>query len=552
MLSHIDIRNFTIIPTLSLAFSPGMTVLTGETGAGKSIILNALSLALGARAKKNCVRDESVPAEITVSFHIDENGLAAKWLKSEELAEHNDCVIRRVIYADGRSKSTINGRPCSLSTTKQLAENLIHIHSQHQQQQLLKAAWQGECVDHFADHHKLLQNVAEHSKHWQALEKQIQAAQNNNQDHSHEQALIEYQLAELRELEPVDGEWDKLNEQYDCLSQVQAIQSATEQSLQDCNERDDNNAQQLLEASVERLQQLSIKNPTLQNGIELLKNAVIHCQEACDEISRFAASAESDDALLSKLNNRLEKLDKIARKHQISPKQLPEQLIKLEQKLHALTHLDEHLETLREEQQTVFDSYQTAAKKLTQSRKKAAKKLSQQITADIHKLNMPGSQFQIDLQARNQQPHKLGNEAMQFKLSTQPNKPPVALGEIASGGELSRITLTLMLATAQSTQMPIFIFDEIDVGMGGQTAKLVGKLIQGLSDRSQVFCITHLPQVAALGHNHFRIDKALDDSVVTSTITLLQKKERIEELARMTSGDQLTDAALAHASSLVE
>jgi DNA repair protein RecN (Recombination protein N) len=552
MLSHIDIRNFTIIPTLSLEFSPGMTVLTGETGAGKSIILNALSLALGARAKKNLVRDESVPAEITLSFHVDEQGLAVKWLEQQNLAEGSDCIIRRVIYADGRSKSSINGRPCSLSTTKELAEHLIHIHSQHQQQQLLKPAWQGECVDHFAGHDKLLTAVNAAAETWQELAAEITAAEADTQDHSHELALIDYQLTELRDLAPVEKEWQQLSQQHDCLAQAHTIQAATEQSLLDCRDKDNNNAQLLLESAVERLQQLPVKNKSLSNAIQMLKDAAIHCQEACDEIANFAQTTESDEESMAELNTRLEKLDKVARKHHISPNELPQQLIYLEEKLHSLTHRDEHIAELKAQQATCFDQYQAAAKKLTQSRKKAAKKLAQQITTDIQQLNMPGSSFEIALNPRPQQPNKLGAESLQFQLSTQPNKPPQALADIASGGELSRITLTLMLATAQATQMPIFIFDEIDVGMGGQTAKLVGQLIQSLSAKSQVFCITHLPQVAALGHHHFRIDKALDDSAVTSSITLLNKEQRIEELARMTSGDELTEAALAHASSLVD
>jgi DNA repair protein RecN (Recombination protein N) len=384
------------------------------------------------------------------------------------------------------------------------------------------------------------------------LEQQIKDAQKNNHDHSHELALLEYQLAELRDLAPIENEWVTLSERHDCLAQAQNISESVEQSLLDCRDRESNNAQHSLQLTIERLQQLPLKNKSLQGSIELLKNAVIHCQEACDELADFAASSESDDESLAKLNSRLEKLDQVARKHHVSPKVLPEQLIKLEEKVHALTHLDEHLDALREQQAASFSRYEMAAKKLTQSRKKAANKLSQQITEDIQKLNMPGSQFSVALNPRLQQPNKLGAETLQFQLSTQPKSPPQALANIASGGELSRITLTLMLATAQSTHMPVFIFDEIDVGMGGQTAKLVGKLIQGLSDQSQVFCITHLPQVAALGHHHFRIDKALDDAVVTSTITLLNKKDRIEELARMTSGDQLTEAALAHASTLVE
>lgn len=552
MLSHIDIRNFTIIPTLSLEFSPGMTVLTGETGAGKSIILNALSLALGTRAKKNCVRDESIPAEITLSFHVDAQSLAVKWLKQEDLADATDCIIRRVIYADGRSKSSINGRPCSLSTTKSLAEHLIHIHSQHQQQQLLKPTWQSGCVDHFANHNELLTQVDETAAQWQALEEQIQTAQTDTQDHSHELALIDYQLMELRELAPMENEWEQLSQQYDCLAQAQAIQAASEQSLIDCRDSHDGNALQLLQNSCERLTKLAIKNKTLSSAIQMLHDAAINCQEACDEITRFSQMTEYDNEKLAELNNRLEKLDKVARKHHISPNDLSQQLLLLEEKLHALTHRDEHIAALKSQQSVCLERYNVAAAKLTQSRQQAAKKLAEQITKDIQKLNMPGSRFVIALNHRTQQPNKLGAESLQFQLSTQPNKPPQTLADIASGGELSRITLTLMLATAQSTQMPIFIFDEIDVGMGGQTAKLVGQLIQGLSKKSQVFCITHLPQVAALGHHHFRIDKALDNSVVTSQITLLNQDERIEELARMTSGDELTDAALAHASSLVE
>ena len=552
MLSHIDIRNFTIIPTLSIEFESGMTVLTGETGAGKSIILNALSLALGARAKKNLVRDPKSAAEITLSFHIDESSLAAHWLQQHNLAEDNECIIRRIIDKDGKSKSSINGRPCPLSTTRELAEHLIHIHSQHQQQQLLKPAWQGECLDHFAEHKKLLDAVRMQHDVWHSLQTQIDEAESNNQDHSHEIALIEYQLNELQELAPLDGEWQQLSDQYDCLAQAQGINDTVAQCLLNCRDQEDTNAEQLLQQSLERLQQLKINNPHLKNATDLLHNAIIHCQEAYDEIHHFANSVESDDESLTKLNNRLEKLDQVARKHQISPKALPQQLITLEEKLHTLTHLDEHLAELKQLQADCFTQYQAAAKKLTQSRQKAAKKLANTITEDIKTLNMPGSRFHIALKERNQQPHPLGAESLAFQLSTQPKQPLQSLADIASGGELSRITLALMLATAPSTQMPVFIFDEIDVGMGGQTAKLVGQLIQSLSAQSQVFCITHLPQVAALGHHHLRVNKALDDSVVTSTITALDKQQRIEELARMTSGDQLTEAALAHASTLVE
>jgi DNA repair protein RecN (Recombination protein N) len=551
MLSHIDIRNFTIIPTLSLEFSPGMTVLTGETGAGKSIILNALSLALGARAKKDTVRDESVPAEITLSFYLNENSFSMKWLEQQNLADGNDCIIRRVIYADGRSKSSINGRPCALSTTKELAEHLMHVHSQHQQQQLLKPSWQSDCVDHFARHDQLLRDVHETAEKWRDLKQQIIHLESTNKDHSHELALIDYQLTELRELAPLHNEWESLSQAYDCLIKAQTIQAAATESLLNCKEGEESNALQFINRSIERLQQLSVTHPALKNAIQMLKDASILCEEACDEIANFAETTEPDDDRLTELNARLEKLDKIARKHQVSPNELPQQLTQLEEKIHTLTHRDDHIADLKKQQLNCLNSYELLAKKLTASRQKAAKNLSQQVTSDIQKLNMPGSQFEITWIPRGQEPHPLGAESMQFQLSTQPQKPPRPLADIASGGELSRITLTLMLATAQSTHMPIFIFDEIDVGMGGQTAKLVGQLIQGLSLQSQVFCITHLPQVAALGHHHFRIDKALNDSVVTSTITLLDKKQRIEELARMTNGDELTEAALIHASSLI-
>ena len=551
MLTHIDIRNFTIIPTLSLEFSAGMTVLTGETGAGKSIILNALSLALGARAKKNLVREANKPAEITLSFQLSPDSLATHWLKEQLLDDGDDCIIRRIIHADGRTRSTINGRSCSLSMTKTLAEHLIHIHSQHQQQQLLKPSWQGECLDHVGKHSELLIGVKEYAESWQALQARIEQASASQVDQSHELALIEYQLEELEALCPQPDEWEKLGQQHDQLAQADTLRVSLGQCLELCRDNEQHNAQAQLQRAIDHLKSQLNHTPACQNALDLLRHALIHCEEASDELAQMTQSIESNEENLTAINQRLEQLSDVARKHQVKPEQLGQQLQTLKEKKHALTHLDEHVQALKQEQETILTRYNKQSQKLSRTRKRCAKQLGEDITKAIHELNMPGSSFCVVLRPRTDQPHALGAESIQFQLSTQPNTPPQALGEVASGGELSRITLTLMLATSGATQMPIFVFDEIDVGMGGQTAKLVGQLIRDLSTQSQVFCITHLPQVAAMGQHHFRVDKALDDEVVTSTIGLLNKAQRIEELARMTSGDQLTDAALAHASSLV-
>ena len=549
MLTHLDIRNFTIIPTLSLSFSPGMTVLTGETGAGKSIILNALTLALGARTKKNVVRDTSSPAEISLSFHLTPNGLAQKWLKDNELDEGPECIIRRVIYADGRTRSTINGRSCSLSMTRDLAEYLIHIHSQHQQQQLLKSAWQRECVDHFGQHRAPLKKLKDLHHAWSSLETEIQNSKKSKNDHSHELALIQYQLEELTELSPEPNEWETLSQRHDTLAQSEQIRESLATCLLHCRDGDNQTIQNLLQDTLEQLNQLPL--PLAKNTIELLKNAAILCEEASDELASLMQSVDPVDNELHSINARLTRLSDIARKHQIHPSELTNKWQELSEKQARLSNLNEHVQQLQAEQAVIFQSYLKAAETLTKKRKAATKKLASHITQAINKLNMPGSTFEIILHSREKKPHPLGLESIEFRLSTQPNSPPQALGDIASGGELSRITLTLMLATADATHMPIFLFDEIDVGMGGQTAKLVGQLICDLSSESQVFCITHLPQVAALGHHHYRVNKALSDDVVTSAIQPLTKQERVMELARMTNGDTLTEEALAHANSLV-
>lgn len=568
MLHTITVNNFAIIDNLELDFEPGMTVLTGETGAGKSIIIDALQYALGARADSSMVRHGCKRADISVDFDINTIPAAQDWLKQHELDDENNCLLRRTINADGGSKQFINGQACTQTQMRELATLLINIHGQHENQNLSNKIKQQQLLDEFASslslgnqknqttaldkfakHQKLVSNVNEAFNAWQTIKTEIDRLKNNDSDHTARIDLLSYQINELENLALEPNEFELLAKQQKALSQADNIAT-------DCNlarnllDNDDNNVCAMLQTAIAKLNRYQEYDPRIANSYKLLDEAFIQSQEALHELESYLDNFESDPEKLHEIEQRMQQIHDLARKHKIEPKELPEKLVALQAELDNLQHADKRIAELQSELIQAEKNYQTAAKKLTTSRQLAAEKFNQQVTHNIQQLGMPNGVFSVNLSPR-EGIHATGNEKIEFLVASNPGSPAKPISKVASGGELSRISLAIEVITAQNTNTPTLIFDEVDVGIGGGTAEIVGKLLRQLGNRTQVLCITHLPQVAAQGHHHLMVGKTTDGKQTNTTITALKPEQKIQEIARMLGGVKITKQTLAHAEEML-
>lgn len=555
MLQHLYIKDLALVELVDITFAPGMTVITGETGAGKSILLDALGLALGGRSDSNLVRPDAEKAEIAAIFDISSLPGAILWLADLELTcddSSQQCIIRRILYANGRSKAFINGRPANTSQLRLLGEHLVQIHGQHQHQLLLKSHEQLRLLDAFGQHEALVSQVKVAFKAW---EKQYQYLQNLRQEGSPEQSridLLHYQIAEIEALALAEGELEILHQEHDALSHGASYVQAAEQALALLENHEEGNALQLVSHALHALRGLHEKFPTLGNAHECLHNAHIQLQEAVLEINNFTSGLEINPQRLAQVEYRLERIHDIARKHRLEPEKLTEHFATLKAKAHHFAHLEEHLKQLEQDIETAAKHYQHFAAQLSQARLKTAQKLAKEVTQTIQPLGMPGAVFTVQLVAHSDNAlHMLGNETVIFNVSANPGHAPQPLSKVASGGELSRISLALELLTAKYLATPCLVFDEVDVGISGKIGAIVGKALQDLSQSAQVLCITHLPQVAAMASHHIRVTKTRLTNSTSSEIHLLNEAQRIEEIARMLGGLDVTTQARAHAKALL-
>jgi len=553
MLQQLSISNYAIVDSLDIELNAGMTVITGETGAGKSIMLDALGLALGDRADREVIRGGAERADITACFALPENPAVAAWLHSNDLdQEENSCILRRVITRDGRSRAYINGQPTTLNNLRDLGEMLIDIHSQHEHQSLLKTATHQRLLDEYCGIHQDAVEVGRLATKWRQLNQELEQIRSRAEESNAQYQLLSYQVNELEELALGDNELDALEEEHQRLSHGESAMMVNQQVLDLCSENDDFNIEQTLNKAISLLQDIPYTTRQTDEVGSLLNTALIQIEEAVSTLKHSIDKFELDPARLEEIDQRLALIHQLARKHHVSPQELPALFLRLSNDLSNLSEADVQIELMTEELGSLLRRYQEKAATLSKEREKGAKKIAKEINAQLGKLGMEAASFSVALtRFSDNTPRNGGLEGIEFLVSTNPGQPPRPLVKIASGGELSRISLAIQVITAQTSSIPTLVFDEVDVGIGGGVAKAVGELLRKLGEKGQVLCVTHQPQVASQGHQHLYVSKSSGKDSTATRLTLLDRQERIEEVARMLGGEDLSEQSLAHAEKML-
>ena len=551
MLTHIHIWNFAIVEKLDMELEDGLTVLTGETGAGKSILLDALNLSLGDRADTSVIRHGEEKAEISVTFDTANAPEAENWLKQHELNSEQECIIRRVISNKGSSKAFINGKPAPIQQLRELGEMLVDLHGQHEHQSLLKANAQRQLLDDFAVHNELVKQVNEAYQQWHNLQDELQRLSEAQRDRNEKLELLRYQVDELDKLSLTESELPELENEHKKLANATQLISTCERNMHLLEDNEQGAINNLLSQVSKDIQTLCETDESLKDVAEMLDSAVIQSREAAGELRNYMDRLEIDPQRLEEIEQRLGTITDLSRKHHVQAEELPAVLPKLQKELSSLENAESRLNNLEDDINRATDNYRKLATKLFQSRSKAAKTLSKSVTESMQKLGMEGGSFVVQLSTE-ENFTAYGLEKVEFMVSANPGQPVKPLTKVASGGELSRISLAIQVITAQNSRIPTLIFDEVDVGIGGRVAEIVGRLLRELGGHRQVICVTHLPQVAALGHHHLQVSKQKATDTTISQIAALQQVQRIEEIARMLGGIEITDQTLSHAEEMLK
>ena len=552
MLRSLLIENLAIVTRLELDFSEGMTAFTGETGAGKSIMIDALLLAMGGRADASVIRTGEQSCSVSALFTFEPGSEPALWLEEHDLFEpgSDEIWLRRVIHAEGRSKSYVNGQPLPLGKVKALSELLLDIHGQHQHQRLLKPSTHRMQLDQYAHHPELLKNVAHLYQTCQKLKQDMAAADAHATDQAHVD-LLHYQLEELQSLNLQANEMDELDQEHSALHHAKTYLEEIEH-IKSMLFGDDNTAsiQQNLHQIMQQLHRLPGKHPRIEAAAEFIQNAVIQCEEASTEIECFAREVHLDPERLQAVEARLSVLHQAARKYHVKPEALLEKQHALEHEQANLAHFEEQQSQIKQAFEVAQTNYKHAAELLRQSRQQHAQHLEADITGMLQQLGMAHGVVRVMITPTDtMQPH--GLDRVEYFVTTNPGMPPDALAKIASGGELSRISLAIQVITARRASTPTLFFDEVDVGIGGATAARVGQLLRALGTRLQVFCVTHQPQVAAAAHHHLVVKKHSNDTHTFSEVLTLSPEAKVEEIARMLGGLHITAETQNHAKALL-
>ena len=555
MLTQLTINNFAIVRQLEIELAKGMSVITGETGAGKSIAIDALGLCLGQRIETSMVREGQERAEICATFFIEPTNPAYQWLQEQELQDPDnpsDCILRRVINADGRSKAFINSTPVSASQLKEIGQYLIHINGQHASQLLLKNDYQLQLVDIFAHHNDLLAQMREDYRAWKNLQTQVKNFQQKVAENEAKKQLLQYQVEELDEFALRPNEYLELEEDQRRLSNSEQLTQLSQSALQLLSENETVSIDSMLYRATQYIDELSELDPRYVSVQTMLNDALIQVQEATSEVQHLASHIEQDPMLLQEIEQRLGQALQLARKHNVKPEELVEWHQKLKAELTALLDFSESEERLILEEKAAFEKMQHTAKQLHESRCQAAEKLAQQVTHSIKGLAMENAEFFIEVNSDLTKVTANGADNIVFTLRSNLGQQAQPLAKVASGGELSRISLAIQVLTSDQSAIPTLIFDEVDVGISGKTASVVGKLLRQLGDKCQVLCVTHLPQVACHGHHQFNVEKFTVDDKTETKMTALSQEERVPALARLLGGSEITDLALANAQEMLD
>lgn len=555
MLTQLTINNFAIVRQLEIELAKGMSVITGETGAGKSIAIDALGLCLGQRIETSMVREGQERAEICATFFIEPTNPAYQWLQEQELQDPDnpsDCILRRVINADGRSKAFINSTPVSASQLKEIGQHLIHINGQHASQLLLKNDYQLQLVDTFAHHNDLLAQMREDYRAWKNLQTQVKTFQQKVAENEAKKQLLQYQVEELDEFALRPNEYLELEEDQRRLSNSEQLTQLSQSALQLLSENETVSIDSMLYRATQYIDELSELDPRYASVQTMLNDALIQVQEATSEVQHLASHIEQDPMLLQEIEQRLGQALQLARKHNVKPEELVEWHQKLKAELTALLDFSESEERLILEEKAAFEKMQHTAKQLHKSRSQAAGKLAQQVTHSIKGLAMENAEFFIEVNSDLTKVAANGADNIVFTLRSNLGQQAQPLAKVASGGELSRISLAIQVLTSDQSAIPTLIFDEVDVGISGKTASVVGKLLRQLGDKCQVLCVTHLPQVACHGHHQFNVEKFTVDDKTETKMTALSQEERVPALARLLGGSEITELALANAQEMLD
>ena len=552
MLMNLQVRDFAIVEKIDIEFGSGMTVLTGETGAGKSILVDALGLVLGERGSAQLVRDGAKRAEFSAEFDVSKMVTASEWLSENALDIDGECLLRRVINQDGRSRAFINGNAVPLSQLKLLGELLLDIHGQHFHQSLGKRPIQRDLVDHFGGLLDQRAEVATSYSSWIAVAERLKSLLDAEADRASRLDLLTFQVQELESLSIAEGEAEDLNTERQKLLHSGRLADGVAAALDALIDSEASNANRLIVEATRSLTSLADFDPSLAPLVEMLNSASIQVSEATESLRRYGDDIDMDPNRRDWVEERLDALQAIARKHRVTVDELPALQDRLREELEALENSEERGRELEAQATAMRDEFLSKAQTLSSARAASAAKFSKAVTEAMSGLGMPGGTFEAAIYHLNEDNARpWGLDDIEFLISANPGQKPQPLAKIASGGELSRMSLSIQVIASDGSAIPTMVFDEVDSGVGGGVAEMVGRRLQQIGENRQVLCVTHLPQVASLADEHFRISKVSDGKSTRTGLHVLGKEERIEELARMLGGVEITTKTLEHAAEML-
>jgi DNA repair protein RecN (Recombination protein N) len=553
MLTHLQIRDFAIIDAVELELRPGLTVLTGETGAGKSIVVDALQLLSGGRAGAEVVRAGAERAEISGTFDLLRAPRELKrWLEEQSIGADTELAVRRVIATDGRSRAYLNGQVVPVQLLRDLGNILIDIHGQHEFQSLTRGSAQRELLDDFGRHDALVGQVEIAHRVWNGLLNRMLELETKARDRDAKLDLLRYQVRELDALQLAAGEVTELNEERARLANRGRLAEAAQTAVLQLYESEEGSAHAAVSRALQAIRSLVTIDPKLGTVLPLVDEAAIQIREAARQLQGYLESLDVDTARQDQVERRLAAIEELARKHRVTPEELPQRAGQLKEELSELERADSDLSQLRKEQVAALESYRTLANQLSARRATAGRALAKDITARMQTLGMAGGRFQVEITPlAATEPASHGVDQIEFRVTANPGQPLRPLAKVASGGELSRLSLAIQVSSA-ARETRCMVFDEVDSGIGGAVAEIVGRELRSLAETSQVLCVTHLPQVASQGHHHLRVTKLTDGKTTRTNLTPLANNERVEEIARMLGGVEITSKAREHAREMLK
>jgi len=553
MLTHINVRNLAIVDAIEVELTAGMTTLTGETGAGKSILVDALGLVLGDRADSTVIRHGCERAEISAGFDIQNHPAASDWLAEQALDADGECQLRRIINREGRTRGYINGQAVPMQSLRELGEQLVDIHGQHEHQSLLRSRVQRQLLDAFGGHQSLLDKLTACYREMKAVRDELQGAFGNDADRDARLDLLRYQQQELASLGLTTEDIGNIDEEHARQANAGRLLEASQQGLEHLDADEGPSVSSLLNQTLDELGELAELDSGLEETTQLLGEAAVLIKESTESLRHYTERLDIDPQRLQWLEQRIGILHDLARKHRCSPEDLPAIEEKIGKELDSIEHADEHRESLQSKLATLEQGYLDAARQLTAKRRRAAKTFGKQITDAMQTLGMAGGIFTVQINPRVAQAFSIhGMDDIEFMVSANSGQPVQPLSKVASGGELSRISLSIQVISASSETIPTLIFDEVDSGIGGGVAEIVGQKLRALGKDRQVLCVTHLPQVAALAHQQMQVTKLSGKDTTRTRIRRLNEAERIDELARMLGGVEITRQTQEHAREMLQ